>query len=622
MFPDLEFIKTILNGLRSRIEKVENWVVSFVRTNRPNWVQNDPDALDYVKNRPFYEEAKFITEGDITDDNSILPEGKYELGKIYIVEVDGVQHQLEFMSAKSGEGFNYVGFNLIGERWSVTTIDSTKPMLYHNMGTTSPADGLYSLVVSNITKPAYVRVLQLAIHKIDEKYLPAPTADTAGAIKADAAETADIRPVRLGADGKLYSSGIPIFTTSGTGRSYTANVPEITELVNGMLVVMVPHVASTTYAPTLTINGRSTYLIRRFISSQADTATMSTGIYTNWLKANVPVLLMYTSGKWVACTFPKPDAEDLWGTVMVERGGTGLTNLKAGSYLVGSGKSYVLLKTPSEVLADIGAIPAPITAEVGQAIVVKAVDENGKPTEWEAADMASGVGGKSAYDYAVEGGYTGTEAEFAAKLAAEKFVNPNALTFTGAVEGSYDGSAPLSVEIPSGGGGSDTWETIIDFELTEDVGSVTFTTDISGNPFSLKEFTIFVVQTPIVGQTTNNRIVFAPNKNGWGHAGNVELKPSPKETDETVYSFIHANTVDGRLNLLTSVVSSNYSTVRSILNESTVRNNYNGNFSINVNGTTNELNYCEMPLKKINFVGLGSIILGTGSKIVVRGIRT
>lgn len=31
--------------------------------------------------------------------------------------------------------------------------------------------------------------------------------------------------------------------------------------------------------------------------------------------------------------------------------------------------------------------------------------------------------------------------------------NPNALTFTGAVTGSYDGSAPLEVEIPSGGGG-------------------------------------------------------------------------------------------------------------------------------------------------------------------------
>lgn len=61
------------------------------------------------------------------------------------------------------------------------------------------------------------------------------------------------------------------------------------------------------------------------------------------------------------------------------------------------------------------------------------------------------VRGKTAYEYAVEGGYTGTEAAFAAKLAAEKFANPNALTFTGAVTGSYDGSEPLTVEIPSGG---------------------------------------------------------------------------------------------------------------------------------------------------------------------------
>ena len=230
-------------------------------------------------------------------------------------------------------------------------------------------------------------------------------------------------------------------------------------------------------------------------------------------------------------------------------------------------------------------------ATVGQIAKITAVDASGVPTAWSPVDMP------------------------------EALPNPNALTFTGAVTGSYDGSAPVSVEIPSGGGGSDTWETIIDFELTEDVGSVTFTTDISGNPFSLKEFTIFVVQTPIVGQTENYRLAFAPNKNRWGDAGNVELRPAPKETDETVYSFIHANTVDGRLNLLTSVVSSNYSSVRGILSESTHRNNYSGSFTIKVNETTNELKYCEMPLKKINFVGIGPIILGTGSKIVVRGIR-
>lgn len=46
----------------------------------------------------------------------------------------------------------------------------------------------------------------------------------------------------------------------------------------------------------------------------------------------------------------------------------------------------------------------------------------------------------------------------------DKLPNPNALTFTGAVTGSYDGSAPLSVSIPSGeggtGGGGDVFELI------------------------------------------------------------------------------------------------------------------------------------------------------------------
>lgn len=43
--------------------------------------------------------------------------------------------------------------------------------------------------------------------------------------------------------------------------------------------------------------------------------------------------------------------------------------------------------------ADGGFIPAPATAEVGQTIVVKAVDEDGKPTEWECADVATGGSG-------------------------------------------------------------------------------------------------------------------------------------------------------------------------------------------------------------------------------------
>ena len=71
--------------------------------------------------------------------------------------------------------------------------------------------------------------------------------------------------------------------------------------------------------------------------------------------------------------------------------------------------------------------------------------------EWQ--DSKGGADGKSAYSYAVDGGYTGTEEEFAAKLAAEKLPNPHPLTFTGAVNETYDGSSAKTIEIPIGADG-------------------------------------------------------------------------------------------------------------------------------------------------------------------------
>ena len=101
------------------------------------------------------------------------------------------------------------------------------------------------------------------------------------------------------------------------------------------------------------------------------------------------------------------------------------------------------------------------------------------------ADGQPGADGKSAYQYAKEGGYTGTEEEFAAKLAEEmpdKLPNPNALTFTGAVTGTYDGSEPVTVEIPSGGGsagdsGKAKSQILINQEITELTASLSVTLD-------------------------------------------------------------------------------------------------------------------------------------------------
>ena len=86
----------------------------------------------------------------------------------------------------------------------------------------------------------------------------------------------------------------------------------------------------------------------------------------------------------------------------------------------------------------------------------------------DGATGATGADGKSAYSYAQDGGYSGTEAEFAAKLAAEKLPNPYPLTFTGAVSETYDGSSAKTIEIPSGGGG----ETIIAEETVLASGTI------------------------------------------------------------------------------------------------------------------------------------------------------
>lgn len=63
-----------------------------------------------------------------------------------------------------------------------------------------------------------------------------------------------------------------------------------------------------------------------------------------------------------------------------------------------------------------------------------------------------GADGKSAYQFAQEAGYTGTETEFGAKLNQTTFANPFPLTFTGAASATYDGSSAVTVDLPSGGG--------------------------------------------------------------------------------------------------------------------------------------------------------------------------
>ena len=121
--------------------------------------------------------------------------------------------------------------------------------------------------------------------------------------------------------------------------------------------------------------------------------------------------------------------------------------------------------------ADVSAIPSTLTGTAGQ-VLTKTADGQ----EWKDVDIPT------------------------------QLPNPNALTFTGAVSGSYDGSAPLSVKIPSGGG-SGGFEVLVDFTTEEAVTEFTIPeTVITPIISKIKDASILMMQLNIPRDETDTSV--------------------------------------------------------------------------------------------------------------------
>ena len=132
-------------------------------------------------------------------------------------------------------------------------------------------------------------------------------------------------------------------------------------------------------------------------------------------------------------------------------------------------------------------------------------------------------------------------AEQAAGLVSipNKLPNPNALTFTGAVTGSYDGSAPLSVNIPSGGTGGASvekqWRLLNTVTLTEPVSAIDILTDSDGNPFEISEFAVYA-PLGVVASAASQLLI-----------GAIEPGAEFDETNQTYYWKSIVSTANGFL---------------------------------------------------------------------------
>lgn len=120
----------------------------------------------------------------------------------------------------------------------------------------------------------------------------------------------------------------------------------------------------------------------------------------------------------------------------------------------------------------------------------------------EEVPFGRGLNGKSAYEYAKEGGYTGTEAEFAAKLAAEYLTSENDPTVPSWAKQSAKptytasevGALPASTKIP----------TKIS-ELTNDSGHIIID-DVGDYILDSSENWVFTLED---GSTVTKKVVIA-----------------------------------------------------------------------------------------------------------------
>lgn len=125
--------------------------------------------------------------------------------------------------------------------------------------------------------------------------------------------------------------GIPLAdATSADGIAYTATVEGVSELYNGLIITIIPAINSAATNPTLNVNGLGEKMIRLPLSF--NNAAMSMPKMDTYITAGRPLTLQYDAaylngdGIWKVFGKQKTSAQDLYGTVPVESGGTDATD--------------------------------------------------------------------------------------------------------------------------------------------------------------------------------------------------------------------------------------------------------------------------------------------------------
>lgn len=338
-----------------------------------DWNQVDSDALDYVKNRPFYHDVHFtdVSEEKTVTLNSngsarvgLLLNNSVE-GKQYYITINGSEH---YLCTATYEQYEAV-WHLLGSEG------------YELLGGT-----LYCHLTNKPTEPITVKLQEgtIDLKQLDEEFIP----DTI-ARKSDV-----VIPEQVQADWNEDDENSKSYIKNRIGGYYNRTFKEF--LSNRTFSSMNQFGVNGADVPTEGQKCRVIFNGKEYIS---------TVLYTNSNATNV-----YIGNKSIASSTEENTGEPFYCTAKV--GSTTQIPLTVRTNLSGS----------CSISIDV------ITSE-------------------EAVKIPS---------------------EFLELPNTPSSLQP--LTFTGAVTGTYDGSEPLSIEIPSGGSGGT--ETVQFLTTTEEVSSI------------------------------------------------------------------------------------------------------------------------------------------------------
>ena len=533
MFPVIEYIKTCLNGLQSRIEKVEKSIsqalasvkediiqgiknvrkenAEAIKSSTADWGQNDSNALDYVKNRTHYMlPATPIGSLDFTATSSntieyTMTEAEEEFaifqyfqafnnkGEVLKIIVDGKEGLLAVTFERGYFGFSGVFTGSVYWRaGNVLSLVAQNDFITFNQGDT------YTVSFEDTTTPYY--------SKLDFNYIPDNVYHSENApVKFGAGKNSTVQGDGTTATGpNAHAEGLRTKATAAEAHAegnYTQADGNCSHAEGNHTKATGKYShaeGNTTEASGINSHAEGEYTVANRLRMHAegkynlyDSAkyvdVVSSGLEYDWRnryaaseytfdadtgyytlvnaepKSEAVIGLYYAfsnhykngtiselekpislidSNRYKTEKHQRDLAVNVQGKY-VHVVGNGNQSARSNAYTLDwdgngwfAGDVFVGGASQDEgvkLLKAGEAIPIPQTASVRQVLAVKAVDENGKPTEWEAADMGSG----------------------------------------------------------GGGGGSSQWKIIRDLTITENADRVDISTNDAGEAFSLHEIQIF-----------------------------------------------------------------------------------------------------------------------------------